>query len=90
VFKYLFTRQRSRTNRWRVPRQLESLEARQLLHGGTAADVDVELVAEGELDQIVPDFSLVNVNATSSRFNESISPRDYIGGVSAWYFGHAT
>lgn len=67
---------------------MESLEARQLLHGGTAADA--EMVAEGELDQVVPDFSLVDVNATSSRFNENISPRDYTGGVSAWYFGHAT
>lgn len=67
---------------------MESLEARQLLHGGTAADP--EIVAEGELDQIVPDFSLLNVNTTSSRYGENVSPRDYLGGISAWYFGHAT
>ena len=89
MFNFLFTRGRYRTNRWwRAPRQMESLEARQLLHGGTTADT--ELVAEGELDQIVPDFSLTDVNPTSSRYNEAISPRDYLGGISAWYFGHST
>ena len=89
MFKFLFTRPQCRTTRWwRVPRQMESLEARQLLHGGTAADT--ELVAEGEIDQIVPDFSLVDINTTSDRYNETISPRDYLGSVSAWYFGHAT
>jgi hypothetical protein len=37
-----------------------------------------------------PDFSLRDVNATSARFDQMVSPRDYQGGVSAWYFGHAT
>ena len=43
-------------------------------------------VPEGE----VPDFSLTDVNETSSSYNQAISPRDHLGGVSAWYFGHAT
>ncbi|MFM7200548.1 MAG: hypothetical protein ACKO6N_07140 [Myxococcota bacterium] len=38
----------------------------------------------------VADFSLRDVNPASSRFNDSVSPRDYLDSVSAWYFGHAT
>ncbi|MCC7291406.1 MAG: hypothetical protein IT449_05005 [Phycisphaerales bacterium] len=38
----------------------------------------------------MPDFSLVDLNPESPRRGEAISPRDYLGEVSAWYFGHAT
>jgi hypothetical protein len=38
----------------------------------------------------VPDFSLRDVNPTSETSNLDVSPRDYLGRVSAWYFGHAT
>jgi len=38
----------------------------------------------------VPDFHLEDVNATSSRFGELVSPRDYLEKVSGWYFGFAT
>ena len=38
----------------------------------------------------VPDFGLVDVNPTSPRADQVVSPRDYLGSVSAWYFGHAT
>ena len=38
----------------------------------------------------VPDFAVVDVNATSPRYDEAVSPRDYLERVSAWYFGHAT
>jgi hypothetical protein len=37
-----------------------------------------------------PDFSLEDVNATSERFGEMVSPRDYLEQVSGWYFGHST
>ena len=37
-----------------------------------------------------PDFSLPDVNATSPRYDEMVSPRDYLQAVSGWYFGHAT
>jgi hypothetical protein len=40
--------------------------------------------------ELVEDFSLPDTNETSSRYGEEVSPRDYSGGVSAWYFGHAT
>ena len=36
------------------------------------------------------DFSLLDVNPTSPTFNQNVSPRDYLGQVSAWYFGHST
>ena len=38
----------------------------------------------------VPDFGLEDVNATSSRLGQVVSPRDYLQKVSGWYFGHAT
>lgn len=38
----------------------------------------------------LPGFSLPDVNPQSPRSGENVSPRDYLGQVSAWYFGHAT
>jgi hypothetical protein len=38
----------------------------------------------------VPDFSLPDVNPASPTAGTDVSPRDYEGKVSAWYFGHAT
>lgn len=39
---------------------------------------------------VVPDFSLMNVNPASSTYGQPVSPRDYLQQVSGWYFGHAT
>ncbi|MFN3484466.1 MAG: hypothetical protein ACK44W_03160 [Planctomycetota bacterium] len=39
---------------------------------------------------VLPDFSLTDVNPNSATYNQKVSPRDYLGKVSAWYFGHAT
>jgi hypothetical protein len=39
---------------------------------------------------LLPEFALEDVNATSDRHGESVSPRDYLEVGSAWYFGHAT
>jgi hypothetical protein len=41
-------------------------------------------------EQVVPDFSLLDVNENSERKGQLVSPRDYRGQVSLWYFGHAT
>jgi hypothetical protein len=41
-------------------------------------------------EDAVPDFSLTDVNSTSPTYNTGVSPRDEVGKVSAWYFGHAT
>lgn len=35
-------------------------------------------------------FSLTDVNASSPRSQEAVSPRDYLRKVSGWYFTHAT
>jgi hypothetical protein len=40
--------------------------------------------------EMVPDFTLTDVNLTSSSYDQPVSPRDYLGQVSGWYFGHAT
>jgi len=37
-----------------------------------------------------PDFGLLDVNPNSSTTGTLVSPRDHLGHVSAWYFGHAT
>ena len=37
-----------------------------------------------------PDFSLMDVNPASATFNQLVSPRDYLGKTSAWYFGYST
>ena len=38
----------------------------------------------------MPDFHLVDENPNSATHDSVVSPRDYLGRVSAWYFGHAT
>ena len=39
---------------------------------------------------LVPDFSLPDVNTTSSSFQGDVSPRDLNGNISVYYFGLAT
>lgn len=41
-------------------------------------------------DETLPDFSVVDVNVGSLRYEEAVSPRYYLGRISAWYFGSAT
>jgi hypothetical protein len=38
----------------------------------------------------VADFLLPDMNPSSPTSGEDVSPRDYVGDVSAWYFGDAT
>lgn len=40
--------------------------------------------------EVAPDFALEDVNPSSATAGQDVSPRDYLGKVSAWYFGHAT
>ena len=44
----------------------------------------------GPLPQTAPAFSLEDVNDTSHTHQETLSPRDYMGWISVWYFGHST
>jgi len=43
-----------------------------------------------ELGDVMPDFHLMDINGNSLRYQQSVSPRDYLQQVSGWYFGHAT
>ena len=38
----------------------------------------------------MPDFARLDVNSTSTTYGHMVSPHDYEGKVSGWYFGHAT
>ena len=60
---------------------IEACEPRYLLAGDVVTTSDLEVVA---------DFSLIDVNPTSETYNQAVSPTDYRGQVSAWYFGFAT
>ncbi len=44
----------------------------------------------GMVATVVPDFSLVDLNPNSTTYEQPVSPRDHLGKVSAWYFGHST
>jgi hypothetical protein len=38
----------------------------------------------------VPDWSLEDTNQSSASYGEAVSPSDFLGRVSAWYFGHGS
>ncbi len=40
--------------------------------------------------QLAPDFLLPDVNPNSATGGQNVSPRNYVGNVSAYYFGAAT
>ena len=46
--------------------------------------------AGGMAPMIAPDFLLTDLNTNSPRYQEAVSPRDYLKRVSGWYFGHST
>ncbi|MGD2111349.1 MAG: hypothetical protein PVI86_18380 [Phycisphaerae bacterium] len=54
----------------------------------TGGDPDDGALTVGE--DALPEFMVPDVNAASARFSQDVSPRDYLGEVSAWYFGHST
>lgn len=55
--------------------------------GSTGTGAQPPPIPETEL---APDFALEDVNPTSATFGMAVSPRDYIGKVTGWYFGHAS
>jgi len=72
---------------WGKHRRLsfECMESRWLLSGLAPMPT-----AEGEGDTPAPDFQLEDANTTSATFQQTVSPRDYLGKVSGWYFGFGT
>jgi hypothetical protein len=73
-----------------LPRALAKIALPALLVVLLSAGCGEEEMQGPSQDDPVPDFSLLDVNDTSPRSGETVSPRDYAGQVSAWYFGHAT
>ncbi len=61
--------------------------------GDSTATGDTTVVGDSTdtIDSLaMADFSAPDVNRNSARYNEQVSPRDYKGQLSAWYFGHST
>ena len=56
----------------------------------TACTWNDDVAGSGAGSNALADFGLLDVNPTSPRSGEIVSPRDYLGSVSAWYFGHST
>ena len=57
----------------------------------TSETGDTGIVDTGPVRPVlVPDFALADLNPASTRYGETISPRDYIGRVSGYYFVHST
>ena len=55
------------------------------------ASLGAGCTASSPLDgEAVPEFELVDLNPTSPTAGEVISPSDFRGQVSAWYFTHST
>jgi hypothetical protein len=38
----------------------------------------------------VSNFALPDVNSASTTYNQNVSPRQFLGKISAYYFGHST
>jgi hypothetical protein len=67
--------------------RIERLEMRWAMDA--AAAMSLNLIGEGEGSPL-SNFQLEDLNPASVRFGETVSPRDYLSQVSAWYFGHST
>ena len=73
-----------------LERTLASVLLVALVFAGCGKDKTMGPADEPPVDNRVPDFSLPDVNPTSVSFDSLVSPRDFEGAISAWYFGHAT
>jgi hypothetical protein len=49
-----------------------------------------QLAVDGGVGSLVPDFSLNDENPASTTGGQQVSPSQYRGRVSAWYFGHSS
>lgn len=48
------------------------------------------LACQSTTGQVLPDFTLQDVNPVSSSYLAQVSPREKLDKVTAWYFGHST
>jgi hypothetical protein len=51
---------------------------------------ELDLSGDPPIGAAMPDFALLDVNPNSPTYQRNVSPRDFLGMASAWYFGHAT
>ena len=58
--------------------------------GGCTSCDEALPVQNGPVLAQAPHFLLEDLNDSSLTYTQQVSPRAYIGGISAWYFGHAT
>lgn len=75
-------------------RAKQSSRARSLARGCQEIDrTRTVLALAGDPPPLVPDampdFAAEDVNPASPSFRSEVSPRDYLGKFSAWYFGHS-
>jgi hypothetical protein len=56
---------------------------------GSNTILRIESLESRRLLAVTP-FSLEDVNPTSQTFGQAVSPADYAGQTSAWYFAHST
>ena len=56
----------------------------------TSLGLDLPRVDDPPFEGVAPDFSLVDVNPASATAEEAVSPRDYLGSVTAVYFVRTT
>ena len=76
------------TTRWRRAAAMLCFSAVLALAVGACGDDDDD-TNNPPPEGVVPDFALRDVNPASTTHDEDVSPRDYLGGVSAYYFGDA-
>lgn len=55
--------------------------------GGTTSSGGGSGGGGGTTYTVVPDFNLMDVNETSATYDTEVSPRDYLGHLTAWLFG---
>jgi hypothetical protein len=61
------------------------------LVGRTVTRCEVEVLEPRHmLTDAVPNFGLVDVTPASATYNQTVSPRDYLGQVSGYYFVRTT
>ncbi len=57
---------------------------------GCTAETGSDGISTARSGEVLPDFTLDDVNPTSPTSGEPVSVADQRGRVSAWYFGHST
>jgi len=101
VFRYAFhCANRAASSRRDLSFMFPIFENRSLRSSARAAVVAALFLALGCGDKdpvqppppqgVMPDFSLQDANPNSATYGQQVSPRQFLGDVSAWYFGHAT